>query len=314
MTDLTVSVVIVTYHTGPCLYDAIQSVLIQAEVDQLILVDNGNPDEVVERLTALAESDRRVDYLRGHGNIGFAAGCNLGARSVSGDLLLLLNPDCILPANAFVNLLGEIDQSRPLWMAGGRLVSPNGDEQSGDRRQILTPWRAFVEVFRLNRLLSNHPYFDQFNSHCQPLPSQTCEVPVISGACLLISLQAYWAMGGMDEGYFLHVEDIDFCLRFLKVGGKIYFVPNAVIVHRKGSSEANSVVIEWHKARGFQRYFRKNFTGKYPPGFLGLVAMGIWGRFLLKAPKGIFIEVTRKICRWPKKDGTASRGEESEIC
>jgi GT2 family glycosyltransferase len=83
----------------------------------------------------------------------------------------------------------------------------------------------------------------------------------------------------MDEAYFLHVEDIDFCLRLRRAGGKIYFVPDVRIVHQKGSSAADPILVEWHKAKGFSRYFRTHFQKEYPRPFLWAVETLVFFRF-----------------------------------
>jgi GT2 family glycosyltransferase len=164
-------------------------------------------------------------------------------------------------------------------MLGPRLLNPDGSEQAGDRRRVLTPWLALVEALGLYRL----PGVQRFNLHREPLPQHTLAVPVISGACMLLPQPDYWALGGMDEGFFLHVEDIDFCVRFAAGGGTVYFCPGVSVAHAKGTSEASALTVEWHKTRGFFRYFRKHFSGRYPPGVVPLVNAAILGRYLLLA-------------------------------
>jgi GT2 family glycosyltransferase len=216
---------------------------------------------------------------QGQGNIGFAAGCNLGAHRATGDLLLLLNPDCVLPAGAVRALAAEGEtQPRP-WLLGPRLLNPDGSEQAGDRRRVLTPWLALVEALGLYRL----PGVRRFNLHQDPLPERTLAVPVISGACMLVPRQDYWRVGGMDEGFFLHVEDIDFCVRFGTDGGSVYFCPAVTVPHAKGTSDAPALAVEWHKTRGFFRYFRKHFSHRSAPGVVPLTNGAILLRYVLMA-------------------------------
>ena len=93
-----VTVVMVSYRTGPVLAQAIDAVLApdQTGVGELILVDNGNPPEVASALAHRGDADPRLRLISGHGNVGYARGCNLGAREARGRYLLLLNPDCCL--------------------------------------------------------------------------------------------------------------------------------------------------------------------------------------------------------------------------
>jgi len=86
----------------------------------------------------------------------------------------------------------------------------------------------------------------------------------------------------MDQRYFLHVEDLDLCFAMSRTGGTVLFVPQVSLIHYRSTSDASEVLIEWHKARGFTQYFRKNFTGLCPTLFLKLVNVLIWGYFVLK--------------------------------
>src|SRR5690349_6096519 len=99
------SVVMVSYHTGEVLFAAIGSVLSQPHLAELIIVDNGNPLPTIERLHKLVASDSRVKLLTGGGNVGFGRGNNTGAKLATGDFILLLNPDCILPPDALSNIM-----------------------------------------------------------------------------------------------------------------------------------------------------------------------------------------------------------------
>lgn len=277
-----VSIVMVSFYTGPELDEAIDAVLAQNIDLKMILVDNGNPEEVTEALKVRALADPRLNVLTGHGNIGYAAACNLGARNACGEYLLLLNPDCVLQRDALRDLIQATEGAVRPWVAGCRIVNPDGTDQRGSRRELPTPWLTLVEALRLDRLAPNHPYFRRLNQHDQPLPEQTAVVPAVSGACMLMPLDDYRLIGGMDERYYLHVEDLDLCFSIAKAGGGVLFVPQVSIVHYKSTSDASAVRIEWYKARGFTQYFRKNFTGLYPDLFLTAVNLLVWCYFVLR--------------------------------
>ena len=108
---------------------------------------------------------------------------------------------------------------------------------------------------------------------------------VTSGAAMLLERSLFEELGGFDQRYFLHVEDIDLCVSLLKRGGSPYVAPAVRVVHYAGSSKSRPLFVEWHKARGFRRYFRKQFSTVYPPGFVSLLNLFVWIRFLLWAPK-----------------------------
>jgi len=169
------------------------------------------------------------------------------------------------------------------WILSPRLMNPDHTEQRGARREILTPWMAFIEGTKLYKISPNHPYFKRFCNHDQTCPEKIVEIPVTSGACMMMPRSSYILISGMDESYFLHVEDIDFCLRFRQAGGRIYFSPNVSIVHALGTSQTSKIRVEWHKLIGLRHYFRSHFRGLYPPGFIGLVNCLITFRFFLIA-------------------------------
>ena len=93
----------------------------------------------------------------------------------------------------------------------------------------------------------------------------------------------YDAIGGMDEDFFLHVEDVDFCLRLRAAGGRVLYAPAAELVHYKSSSRCGQVRVERLKAQSLVRYFGRHFGGVYPSGFLTLVSGLVWIGFGARA-------------------------------
>jgi GT2 family glycosyltransferase len=278
-----VSAVMVTYQTGPALLRAIEAVLDQSDLQELVLVDNGNPAPVLAALRRLADSDDRVRLMTGHGNVGYAAACNLGARTARGDYLLFVNPDCLLPADAVAQFLAVAERAPQPAVLGCRLSNLDGTEQRGSRRAALTPGTALVETLRLDRMLPANPRILRLNLHDRPAPEDVAEVPVVSGACLFLAARDFRALDGFDEGYFLHVEDIDFCFRMRKAGGHVIFLPDLRPVHYRSTSRAHPVFVEWCKARGFLRYFRKNCADSHPRFVILLTNLGVCLRFAVRA-------------------------------
>jgi len=288
-----VSVVMVSYRTGPVLFAAIEAVLAddQEGVVEVILVDNGNPPAVTKELARRAKTEPRLRLVSGHGNVGFARGCNIGARRAVGRYLLLLNPDCCLGPGAIPALLAEAAVRGDHWMLGCRLVNPDGSEQRGSRRALLTPWTALVEVFRLDVLAPRLFRRYRFNHHDKPPPNETARVSAISGAIMMLPAATFHAMGGLDEGYFLHVDDLDLCLRLDRAGIPVYYAPHVEVVHYVSSSSANPVLVEWHKTRGFLRYFWTHFRGRLWFLLWGPLSIGIFTRFGIKAMRLILHSV-----------------------
>lgn len=272
------SVIMVSFHTGPSLFVAIDSVLNQIAPVELVLVNNGNPEEVVKALKDKAVNETRMILVDGHGNVGFGQGNNLGVKASHGDYLLILNPDSQLHDDTLAKLQGQTSVLPPPHMIGARILNKDGTDQRGCRRELLTPTTSFVEALHLGGLF---PQF-RLNRHTEPLPTTTAPVPAISGAFMFLSRKGYNSIGGFDEGYFLHVEDLDLCFRFRKAGGEIFFAPEITITHIGGTSKTTSDFIERHKARSFVHYFHSNFGDNYPIIFLWCLDIAIWGRYLLR--------------------------------
>jgi GT2 family glycosyltransferase len=277
------AVVIVSYHTGPCLMDCIRSVLGEASAREIVVVDNGNPEETVEELRALAEREERVTLLTGHGNVGFGRACNMGARATSSPYLLLLNPDSVLKPGALDGALARLAERPDISLYTVRVENPDGSEQRGCRRNLMTPWTCLVEVSGLYRL-----GFKRINLHGTPSPVGLTEVECISGSFLLFPRRVFEKIGGMDEDYFLHMEDVDVCYRVRASGGHIWFDPTLAATHAQGTSDTTGIFIEKQKTLGGTLYFAKHFGGWRNP-LVALVNLALWARYAL-----IFIRLRAK--------------------
>ncbi len=272
-------VIIVNYNAGPFLARCVASIADVAA--RIIVVDNDSHDDSLARLEQAMPQSEQLRIIRMGRNSGFSAGCNVGIAASTAEYLLFLNPDCVPQAGSLQRMLNVLQADPAAGMVGGRLINPDGTEQSGGRRAVPTPWRSFVRTFGLNRFSSRWPeYFSDFNLHEQPLPESTIEVEAISGALMLVRRQAMDVVGLWDEGYFLHCEDLDWCMRFHQQGWKILFVPDAPVVHDKGvCSRERPVFVEWHKHKGMMRFYGKFFRNQYPGMLRWLVNFAVWLRF-----------------------------------
>ena len=271
--------VIVNHNADALLIDCVRAALVQAE--QVIVVDNDSSDSSMDMLAVQFVAEPRLVMLRTGQNLGFAAGCNLGLGLATQTHLLFLNPDCILGAGSLRRMVVELGRDSSVGMVGGLLTNLDGSEQGGGRRAVPTPWRSFVRAFGLSRLSNRWPrlFFD-FHLHKQPLPVAPIDVEAISGALMLVSRAAIDDVGPWDEAYFLHCEDLDWCMRFRQRGWRILFVPDAPVVHHHGHcSRARPFFVEWYKHKGMVRFYRKFFRHQYPGALMWLVEAGVWLRF-----------------------------------
>lgn len=297
-TLLKVSVVIVSYRTGPALRECLESVLAQEGAAEVLVVDNGNDRNTQRWLYDLSQADDRLKVLDPGKNVGFAAGCNFGAAAARYDLLAFVNPDLVLPPGTLV-AVQTIMASRPdVWLCGGRLLNMDGTEQRGGRREILSPWRAFIELTKLNRLFPNHPYFRRLHLYENEDVTATVEVPTVSGAFMMIGKATYERVGGMDENLFLHFDDADLCIRIVHAGGKILYCGPVPVYHYLSTSDASRTFIEWHKTRSTDYYFHKHFSATYPSWALTVTSLLLWVRFLVMMAVALPQDTRLMMRRW----------------
>ncbi len=247
-----ISIIMVSYFTGPSLMESVPAVLADPDILELIIIDNGNNASARQRLWALTKNESRVRILQGHGNIGFSRACNYGAKLSKGEFILFLNPDAVTEKGTAMRMADCGAKLNLPWIVGGNLQTVSGVEQRGSRRSELTPISAVVSFTPLHKL----PGFKSIHLENLPLPDEAVQMPIVSGACMMMNRESFDTLGGFDERYFLHVEDIDICRRAKLAGGEVFFVPDAKVMHYGSTSQARIVRVERNKFSGLIRYFR----------------------------------------------------------
>jgi GT2 family glycosyltransferase len=276
-------VVIVNFNSGSYLSEAVRTAQNAGVVQRVIVVDNASSDQSLETLAP--HRNDNVLIIRNDSNLGFGAACNIGIRAGDAAYILLLNPDCQVQDGAIERLISVLRSTPKAGMAGPLLLNTNGSEQAGGRRVIPTPGRAFSRGLGLLHLRRFFPrLLPDFAQHEEPLPKNPIEVEAISGACMLVSRAAVDQVGLFDEKYFLHCEDLDWCVRFHQNGYSIVFVPDAKVVHEKGvSSNSRPFATEYYKHRGMVRFYRKFLRTQYSPMLFYLVLASVWVRYAVVA-------------------------------
>lgn len=246
MTD-TVAALVVTYRTGPRLIECLYALKSDPEISEIVIADNGNPADVRAWLADFAAaSGGRVKLLQ-LDNPGFGAGVNRAAAETGAGLLLVINPDCVLRRGSARQLAAVLEEAPKPAIAGGRIFGIDGREQRGARRNQLN----LATALGLSR----------WTLEAEPSPSGPVRVGAISGAFFMMRRADFDQLGGFDEGYFLHVEDVDLCRRAIEAGGAVIYQPLAGALHYTSTSDAPSAFVQKHKARSLARYFRKFAKG-----------------------------------------------------
>jgi GT2 family glycosyltransferase len=282
-----VSVVIVNYNGGTLVVEAVHAALRSSIPLEIIVADNASSDGSFDFLRKRFSGNPRVRFIDNGSNLGFARANNLATQQARGQYLLLLNPDCLIYPDTLKRVVDAMESRPQAAMAGCLIRNPDGTEQAGSRRAVPTPWRTFVRVFHLNKLFPKNPRFRSFVLTGMPLPREPVTQEAISGAFMLVRREALDQIGGLDEGYFLHCEDLDWCMRFRQAGWEILFVPDAEAVHYKGyCSRTRPTFVLYHLHKGMVRFYRKFFRHQYPAPLMWAVTVAVWLRFILLASVG----------------------------
>jgi len=273
------SVVIVACNSGTLLGECVASVLASSAELEVIVSDNASNDGSIEALESRWAGDARVRVLRNGANLGFAAGCNRGATDARGDMLLFLNPDCRIETDTLARLRAHADART--GVLGAAIVDEAGNAEPASRRRDPLLLRALITATGLSRWPALHGTNLAQASGVDAIEDVEC----VSGALMLLTRAGFEQIGGFDEGYFLHFEDIDLCRRARDAGLRVACARDVRVKHVKGtSSRTRPFFVGFHKHRGMWRWFVKFDPAARNPLTRGLVWCGIWLHCAVMAP------------------------------
>lgn len=278
------SVVIVAADSGPLLSVSIGSALASAAPVEVILVDNASQDGEVERAISAHSGDTRLRLLRNSSNLGFGPACNRGAAVARGDLFVFLNPDCELQSDTLEGVRKALDEDERIGLLGVTVCDAAGLPARGNRRRDPTLRRALMSMSGLARFETRWPTLAGVEMPPRRAASGVENVDAVSGACMTVRRRAFEAIGGFDEAYFLHAEDLDLCRRIRASGRCVAVAHDLCVRHAQGSSSRRRpLFVARHKHRGMWRYFRTFDPAARNPLLRAAVWSGIWAHFLVVA-------------------------------
>lgn len=261
---------IVVSHFSEETIGACLSRLLESEgVAQIRVIDNASTDGTMEIVQRYALSDPRVHFVANPDNPGFAVACNQGAADSDAPWLAFVNPDLMVEPDTLVRLREASEALAPA-LIGAELVGEDGKPDPAGRRR--DPDFAAMLTSKAARELAVP------KDLAQPLQ----EVDAVSGALMVVPRALFRLVGGFDEDYRLHAEDLDLCRRIREFGGHVAIANDVRVLHVRGvSSRARPGFVEWHKHRGLWRYFRKFDAARHGWPTRAMVWTMIWGRFPL---------------------------------
>jgi len=254
------SVIVINYNTPEMTERAIKR-LRECETElapEIILIDNNS----TEKLTPNTVSSLGVKYIENQENVGFARAVNQGLNCASGEYILLLNSDVLIENGAVGKLIAFLENKPQAGVVGPKMVYPDRGTQVS-----FGYFPNFLREFaRLSTLYKIIPYGTlaantRFN---RSLFQAGGEVDWLSGGCLLIRRTLIDQIGPLDERYFFGVEDIDFCFRTKQSGFKVFYLPQAQVIHHHGfSSGGPRTIKKMEMERDNLDYFlKKNYPEK----------------------------------------------------
>jgi N-acetylglucosaminyl-diphospho-decaprenol L-rhamnosyltransferase len=241
-----VSAVVVTLNALPWIERCLESV----RGLETIVVDHGSTDGTLELVRERFPGARIVEQE----NRGLGAGWNAGMRAAGGQYFLILNADAWVVGDAVARLLAFAEAHPRAGLVGPRLRNPDGSLQRSVRG-FPTPWRLATEYFFLRKLAPRSRALNAFYAggfgHAEPR-----EVDWLRGACMLVRREAVGEAGPLDEEFFLFAEETEWCFRLREAGWRIWFCPEAEVVHVGGASHGGRLFGE--NLRGHLRFLAKH--------------------------------------------------------
>lgn len=279
-----VTALVINYNAGPLLCDCVQS-LLDNDITDVRVVDNASADNSVALLREQFGEAAAVKLISNPQNIGFGPAINAALPAIDARWLLIINPDCCLEPGAMAELAAATGAHNNVALAGPLVLNRHGQVEAASNRRFATPWRALMSFSGLYRLGSRFPALAGVSVDVPEDASDPVHAEATSGACMLLQTSVLRELGGFDESYALHCEDLDLMFRLQQAHHTVLFVPAARANHQQGVSSASRPLwVHRQKHRGMARFFNMHLADQYIWPVSMLVRMGIWLRWAVSWP------------------------------
>ncbi|AWB83533.1 alpha-D-GlcNAc-diphosphoryl polyprenol, alpha-3-L-rhamnosyl transferase [Corynebacterium liangguodongii] len=288
--DAPLAVITVTFSPGRHL-DALARSLPEACSRPFIVVcaDNGSTDGAPEALAAGRED---VEVLRTGGNIGYGAAINAAARwlegrrhagEIDGEYFLITNPDVrFLPGS--IDELAACLRRRPEAGAVGPRIEEEDGRAYPSAREVPGLFTGIGHAL-LSGLWPSNPFSAAYRAERDMDTERVAGW--LSGSCLMVRWDAFDAVGGFDERYFMYLEDVDFGDRLTRAGWRNVYCPSAVIHHDQGhvAGRHARVTVPAHHASAY-RFQADRHPAWWQAPLRGALWLGLRARAALELAKG----------------------------
>lgn len=289
------SVIIVNYNVKYFLEQCLLSVIKAAKglTVEILVVDNASTDGSREWLE---ENFPAVKFTWNRDNPGFAKANNQALEQASGEYILFLNPDTILPEDCFRQCIQYFTDHREAGALGVCMLDGSGKFLKESKRGFPTPMAAFYKLTGLSALFPRSPVFSRYHmGHLDPAHNH--ETDVLAGAFMMVRKKVLDITGGFDESFFMYGEDIDLSYRIQQAGFKNIYLAECPIMHFKGESTRKGTLNYVRLFYGAMAIFaRKHYGGMSAGIFSFCIHLAIWIRAFFSAI-GHFIRFILKSIR-----------------
>jgi len=268
-----VRVVTIVYNPGPELADFTRSLADATTAPvELVVVDNGADPAVADRVTA--DAGGRV--VRTGANLGYGGGANAGARGATQPFLVVANPDVVWEPGSLDALLDAAERHPEAGALGPALLNEDGTVYPSARELPSLTQGAGHAV--LGRVWPGNPWTRAYQRRQETAGTERF-AGWLSGACLLLRRDAFEAVGGFDDAYFMFFEDVDLGERLALAGRPNVYVPSARVTHVGGVSwKAKPAAMISAHHRSAERYLHRRYHRWYQWPVRAAVSVGLKAR------------------------------------
>jgi hypothetical protein len=237
--------------------DSVQSINQNGKF-QVVVVDNASRDETTGIIKE--KKTKNLDFIQNTVNVGFTKAVNQGIKIAGGEYIFILNPDTQLTEGSVERLMKTISSDNTIGLVAPQLRFPVGSIQYSCRR-FPTFWNVLTEMIGLSRIFHRSIFFNGWKMGYFDHETQR-DVDQPAGAALMVKKDLLDGLGGLDERFPMFFSDVDLCKRIKDMGKRIVFCPDAVIIHRGGSTVLGrrpALIASSHLS--LIRYFLKHYLG-----------------------------------------------------
>jgi GT2 family glycosyltransferase len=222
------TLIILTRDKRDLLKRCIESILQKTEYSnyEILVVDNSSKELETFDYFADLEGRQVARIIRDDGDFNFSRLNNLGVRSATGEILVLMNNDLEVIDNCWLAEMVSLAIQPEAGAVGAKLLYPDGRIQHGGVILGIGGWAGHA-----------HKGFPRRSLGYAGRLSLVSEFSAVTGACLALRKELFEKVGGFDEVELaVACNDVDLCLRLRKMGYRNVWTPNAKLYHHESAS------------------------------------------------------------------------------